>query len=74
VRFTAATFKRRIEQLLSDSPRGSQLGEADSTGGLVDLAPLLDIRDDEEFLREAYRRVLGVCRRENCEARAGAAG
>ena len=58
MRFTAATFKRRIEQALPESPLGSQPGEADSTGGVVDLTPLLDIRDDEEFLREAYRWVL----------------
>lgn len=58
MRFTAATFRRRIEEVLSDSPAGSQPSEADSTGGVVDLTPLLDFRDDEDFLREAYRQVL----------------
>lgn len=59
MRFTAATFKRRIEQALPHSAAGSEANGADSTaGGVVDLTPLLGIWDDEEFLREAYRQVL----------------
>lgn len=59
MRFTAVTFKRRIEQELPRSPMGSEPRGGDSSASsVVDLSELLLIRDDEEFLREAYRCVL----------------
>ncbi len=59
MQFTAARFKRRIEQELPRSPAGCERGRtALSASSVADLSELLVIPDDEEFLREAYRRVL----------------
>lgn len=57
--FDASTFKRRIrEQLPSGSGNSVVTDRAVESSGAVDLSDLPLVRDDDEFLREAYRRVL----------------
>jgi FkbM family methyltransferase len=55
-------LRRRIGSLLPGRSRPvSQTGAADrqSRSQPVDISDLVDIADDEEFLKESYRRILG---------------
>ncbi len=53
--FTADSFQRRLEEKLDTEPAST--GEAKSP--TVDLSKLLQLSGDGEFVREAYRRMLG---------------
>lgn len=53
--FTADSFQRRLEEKLDPEPVST--GEAKSP--TVDLSKLLQVSGDGEFVREAYRRMLG---------------
>ncbi len=58
--FTAETFRRRISRSLASA--GSASGGATGLpggGSVVELADLLTIPENEGFVREAYRRILG---------------
>jgi len=58
-RLTPAVIERRIAARLQRAQAEPQRAQAGETGRqTVDLAELLPIPDDEEFLREAYRRIL----------------
>jgi FkbM family methyltransferase len=57
--FTEEEFARRIRQgLAASQPALEGRAAQDPDIRVVDVSELLLIRDDEEFLREAYRRIL----------------
>ncbi len=62
MRFTAGHFKRRIQESLpEEAPDLSSAGPVALPGEpiTVDLRDLLPIAGDDQFLHEAYRRILG---------------
>jgi len=63
--FSEPMLKRRIAAMLPSRPAGSRVEQNGPDGDnavqsqTVDLSDLAAIPDDERFLREAYRRILG---------------